>query len=367
MKNNMTKNTDTSRISKPDDDNAMQDNTVKSNVQNVKNENQIKIFKKTGGEEFPDDSSDLHAAVHRLEGCEDEDFTFAGIRPALPSAKEKSLRRRFRYPKSFPLISVFLLSAILLGCLFCRFLMTKDPSFMDLDNSNLPPSPEFLFGTDLLGRDIFSMIWYGGRISLLIGFLSAAVAAVTAVIFGALSGLAPPWLDALLMRVTELILSIPSLLIILLLQATLGEATILSLSLVIGLTGWPGIAKVVRTEVRQIRSSGYVAAARTMGAGFFHILRKHLTPNFLPSILFMIVMNIRNAITAESTLSFIGVGLPLKMISWGSMLSLSEQAVMTASWWIILIPGFFLVTALLCVTNIGNYLRKNTDKRHSNL
>ena len=211
------------------------------------------------------------------------------------------------------------------------------------------------------------MIWYGGQISLLIGFLSAAVAAVTAVIFGALSGLAPPWLDALLMRVTELILSIPSLLIILLLQATLGEATILSLSLVIGLTGWPGIAKVVRTEVRQIRSSGYVAAARTMGAGFFHILRKHLTPNFLPSILFMIVMNIRNAITAESTLSFIGVGLPLKMISWGSMLSLSEQAVMTASWWIILIPGFFLVTALLCVTNIGNYLRKNTDKRHSNL
>ena len=255
MKNNMTKNTDTSRISKPDDHNAMQDNTVKSNVQNVKNENQTKIFKKTGGEEFPDDSSDLHAAVHRPEGCEDEDFTFAGIRPALPSAKEKSLRRRFRYPKSFPLISVFLLSAILLGCLFCRFLMTKDPSFMDLDNSNLPPSPEFLFGTDLLGRDIFSMIWYGGRISLLIGFLSAAVAAVTAVIFGALSGLAPPWLDALLMRVTELILSIPSLLIILLLQATLGEATILSLSLVIGLTGWPGIAKVVRTEVRQIRSS----------------------------------------------------------------------------------------------------------------
>ena len=122
---------------------------------------------------------------------------------------------------------------------------------------------------------------------------------MTAVIFGALSGLVPPWLDALLMRVTELILSIPSLLIILLLQATLGEATILSLSLVIGLTGWPGIAKVVRTEVRQIRSSGYVAAARTMGAGFFHILRKHLTPNFLPSILFMIVMNIRNAITAR--------------------------------------------------------------------
>ena len=97
---------------------------------------------------------------------------------------------------------------------------------MDLDNSNLPPSPEFLFGTDLLGRDIFSMIWYGGRISLLIGFLSAAVAAVTAVIFGALSGLAPPWLDALLMRVTELILSIPSLLIILLLQATLGLSLI---------------------------------------------------------------------------------------------------------------------------------------------
>ena len=124
---------------------------------------------------------------------------------------------------------------------------------------------------------------------------------------------------------------------------------------------------MVRTEVRQIRSSEYVVAARAMGAGFFHILWKHLTPNFLSGIMFMVVMNIRGAIAAESTLSFMGIGLPLEVISWGSMLSLSEKAMLSGSWWIILIPGAFLIVTLLCVTNIGNYLRKTGNRKERNL
>lgn len=211
------------------------------------------------------------------------------------------------------------------------------------------------------------MIWYGGRVSLLIGFLATAISTVLAVLFGAVSGLAPRWLDDLLMRLTEIFLSIPSLLLVVLLQAILGKASVVSLSVVIGVTSWTSVAKVVRSEVRRLRGSEYVLAARCMGAGFFHILRRHLAPNFFPSIMFMVVMNIRSAIAAESTLSFMGLGLPLEVISWGSMLSLAENALLSGSWWIILIPGTFLVVTLLCVTGVGNWLRGEGDRRESNL
>ena len=238
---------------------------------------------------------------------------------------------------------------------------------MDLMNYSRPPDREFLFGTDTMGRDIFSMIWYGGRISLLIGFVSTAISTAIAILFGSLSGLAPPWLDSLLMRLAEIILSIPGLLLVVLIQAALGEATVWSISLVIGVTSWTSVAKVVRTEVRQIRESEYVVASRCMGGGFFHILRRHLTPNFLPAIMFMVVMNIRGAIVSESTLSFLGIGLPLEVISWGSMLSLAEKALLGNCWWIILIPGLFLVATLVCMTELGNYLRKSANRRQSNL
>ena len=211
------------------------------------------------------------------------------------------------------------------------------------------------------------MIWYGGRISLTIGFLSAAISAGIAVVLGALSGLAPKWLDDLLMRLTEILLSIPSLLLVLLIQAILGKPNVLSISLVIGITGWTSIAKVVRSEVRQLRSSEYVIASRCMGGGFFHILTRHLTPNFLSGILLMVVMNIRSAISVESTLSFMGMGLPLEIISWGSMLSLSQQALSYGAWWMILIPGLFLIITLVCITEIGNDLRKRLNPSKSNL
>ena len=105
--------------------------------------------------------------------------------------------------------------------------------------------------------------------------------------------------------------------------------------MVIGLTGWMSIARVVRTEVRQIRGSEFVLASKCMGGGFFHVLWKHLAPNFAASIMFMVVMNVRSAIVAESTLSFMGIGLPVEVITWGSMLSLAEKALLTGSWWII--------------------------------
>lgn len=291
-----------------------------------------------------------------------ERFTIVGIRQTEPPKAQKRERNR-----GFPWISAILLLAIVLGCLFAEAVMTKDPTYLDLLHCNLPPDKEFLFGTDTLGRDLFSCIWYGGRISLTIGFLATAVSTFLAVVYGSLSGIAPSWLDAILMRLTEIILSVPSLLLVIFLLAILGEPSVVTISVTIGVTSWCSIAKVIRTEVRQIRGSEYVIASKCMGGGFWHILGKHLAPNFLSSIMFMVIMNIRSAITSESTLSFMGMGLPISVISWGSMLSLADKALMTKSWWIILVPGIFLVTLLMCLTNLGNWLRKSVNRKESNL
>ena len=293
----------------------------------------------------------------------DSRFEIVGMKTN--AVKETGKKKKRKNGK--PVISAVLLAVITGGCLLCGVIMTKEPAYMDLMHCSEAPCAEFLFGTDTMGRDIFSMIWYGGRISLFIGVCSAFISAVIAVIFGAVSGIAPDFIDTLCMRFTEIFLSIPGLLFIILLQAVLGKANVFSISFVIGVTGWTSIAKVVRTEVRQLRNSDYVVASKCMGGGFFHILRKHLIPNFASSIMFMVVMNVRNAIVAESTLSFMGIGLPLEEISWGSMLSLSDKALMTKSWWIILIPGAFLAVTLMCMTNIGNYLRKSGNHKESYL
>ena len=292
----------------------------------------------------------------------DTDFQIVGIRNTV----EQTVSRHRKWYQGKPLISALLLVVILSGCLCSHLIMTKDPGYMDLAHYNEAPGGEFLFGTDTMGRDIFSMIWYGGRISILIGGLATVISTFIAVVVGAFSGVAPAWLDELIMRFTEIFLSIPTLLLIILLQAIMGDANILSLSFVIGVTSWTSIAKVVRTEVRQIRNSEYIIAARCMGAGFFRILWKHLVPNFFSSIMFMVVMNVRTAMISEATLSFMGIGLPIEVITWGSMLSLSDKALMTGSWWIILIPGLFLITTVLCLTNIGNACREQTNRKESN-
>lgn len=289
-------------------------------------------------------------------------FELAGSRKQQETVPEK----KKKWYQDKPVVSIGLLLIIILGCLCAELVMTKDPTFMDLVNYNKAPDKEFLFGTDTMGRDIFSMIWYGGRISLLIGGLATVISTFIAMVVGAFSGVAPAWLDELIMRFTEIFLSIPSLLLIILLQAIMGTANVVSLSIVIGVTSWTSIAKVIRTEVRQIRNSEYIIAARCMGAGFFRIMWKHLMPNFFSSIMFMVVMNVRTAMISEATLSFMGIGLPIEIITWGSMLSLSDKALMTGSWWIILIPGLFLIATVFCLTNIGNACREQANRKESN-
>lgn len=289
-------------------------------------------------------------------------FELVGVRPVEEAKPEKR-----KWYEGKPLVSILVLLAVMAGCGACQLFIPRDPAYMDLLNCDLAPCRDFLFGTDSMGRDVFSMIWYGGRISLFIGFAATVISTAIAIVFGAVSGLGPQWLDTLLMRLTEILLSVPNLLFVILIQAILGEASVWSISFVIGVTGWTSIAKVVRTEVRQIRGSEYVVASKCMGGGFFHILWRHLTPNFISSIMFMVVMNVRSAIVAESTLSFMGIGLPLEVISWGSMLALSEKALLSGSWWMIFIPGVFLVVTLICVTNVGNFFRQSANRSQSNL
>lgn len=274
---------------------------------------------------------------------------------------------RFRRIREFPKVSGLILLLILLGCLCSSLFIPGDPARMDPAQISLPPSADHWFGTDTLGRDLWSVLWYGGRQSLLIGALATLISTAIAVIYGTVSGLAGRALDTGMMRCTEILLSIPSLLLIIFLQAVIGQRNVIGIALIIGVTGWMSIAKMVRTEVKKIRESEFVLISRMMGGGFFHVLRRHLAPNFLSTIMFMVVMNIRSAIVAESTLSFLGLGLPTDIITWGSMLSLSEKALLTGAWWIIFIPGALLVITLLCITSIGEWMRGSHTRAHGNL
>lgn len=293
-----------------------------------------------------------------------EQFVIVGTnyKVHMPERKNPSFRDKL---KGKPVIAMVILSIIVLGCVFAEQVYNHDPTGFYLQNLSEAPNAEFYFGTDALGRDIFSMIWYGGRASIFIGLLSMALITVIGVIFGCISGTANSRVDAVMMRVPELINSIPILLLVLLLTSVMGKQNIIKISFVIGVTGWCALARIVRSEVRQIRSSEYVLAAQCMGGSFLHIMRSHLIPNFVSTIMFVVVSSISLSMSMESTLSFLGLGLPVDVISWGSMLSLANKALLLNTWWVIIIPGVFLIVTLVCITNIAYFFRRETNKLES--
>ena len=269
--------------------------------------------------------------------------------------------------KRKPYLSAAALAVIILCCLLAEVIAPFESSEMDTAAVSMAPGAGHIFGTDAMGRDLFSMLLYGGRASIYIGLMAAAVSTVIAVVYGAVSGMAGRTADSMMMGFAELVMSVPSILLILFLQAIWGNPSATSIALAIGLTGWMNMAKVVRSEVRQIGKSDYILAARTMGANFGYILKKHLLPNFISSIMYMVVTAIGQAIITESTLSFLGLGLPLTTVSWGSLMSMSESVLLSNCWWIIVIPAAVLVTTLVCLTQLGEYIRKENNRLHSNL
>ena len=270
------------------------------------------------------------------------------------------LRKRDRLTDTgtgFPYISVTVLTVIVAGCIIGSIVYSDSAYYMQLSEISAAPGRGHIFGTDTLGRDLFSVIWCGGRISLTVGLLATLISTAIAVVYGAAAGLASQRVDDMMMRLTEILMSVPQMLFVMFLQAIMGDANVISISVVIGITGWMAVAKMVRSEVRQLRSSGFVMAARSMGGGFFYILYRHLMPNFMSAVMFMIVTNIGGAISMEATLSFLWLGLPAEVVSWGSLMSLSQRAMLSGAWWILMIPGIFMVSTLICITEIGEYLR----------
>lgn len=302
-----------------------------------------------------------------MRDAAEDGFVFVGAeygKDAAVPPRRRSLARRLR---GKPVLAFVLLAAIAGCCLAAPALANRDPGQFFLSDLNRPPDGEFYFGTDSLGRDIYSVVWYGGRTSIFIGLASALVGGAIGVAYGSASGCAGASVDAAMMRAAELAQSVPALLTVLLIVSLTGRQNMLTISLAIGVTGWFGLARIVRTEVRQIRNSEYILAARCMGAGFFYLLWRHLVPNFVSAILFAVVSSVGTAMAMESTLSFLGLGLPVEVLSWGSMLSLADRALLTNTWWVVAIPGLFLVVTMLCINSIGSYFRKDVNKRPSNL
>lgn len=266
-----------------------------------------------------------------------------------------------------PLISIILLTIIILGCIFADFIINHNPSLFYVQNLNQAPNSDFYFGTDNLGRDIFSIIWYGGRISLFIGILGTIILSIIGIIYGCISGLSPKLIDNLMMRFAELLSSIPSILLLICLTSIFQSQNILTLALAIGLVNWIPIARMVRNEVLHIKNTEYFWSAKLMGTSFPRLIFKYLIANFWSTIMFMIISSINTCIMNEAILSFLGLGLPIDIVSWGSMLSLANRALLSNSWWVILFPGLFIITTLCCITNIVQHFQKLTTHKYSNL
>lgn len=287
-------------------------------------------------------------------------FAPVGARPRRPEPAPLRPRRRAPPP------AAWFLAAVALACLLAGQLSTCAPGKFYLQHLSEAPNAVFYFGTDALGRDLFTTLWQGGRISLTVGALAMATEAALGLGYGCLSGLLPR-ADAWLMRAAELLSSVPRLLLLLFLLSLQDRPTPVSVALTVGATGWMNLARLVRGEVRRIQSSDYVRAARCMGAGHWHIARQHLLPNVLPSVSFMIISSFGASIAAESTLSFLGLGLPQDIPSWGSMLALSNRALLSGAWWVVLFPGALLTATLLAVMELSEALRGRTERRCSYL
>lgn len=282
------------------------------------------------------------------------DFSFAKKRPQ----PEEAIHRQ---TAPFPWFSVALLLVMTAGCL-CASLFVKDPGAASLSAANLPPGRGHWFGTDALGRDVFAMLWCGGGTSLIIGFGAAALSALTAFVWGTLSAFLPGRAGRLMMRAVDILMSVPGILLVIFLSAVFGARTPLRLALVIGMTGWMSLSKVVRAQAAALRESPAVLSARSMGAGFWHLLTAYIVPELAGRLMFMLIMAVRAAIAEEATLSFIGLGLPVGTLSLGSLLALADKAILSGSWWLVVLPGVFLVTLLLCLSTIGEWARRREQK-----
>ena len=256
--------------------------------------------------------------------------------------------------------SVFLLLLIILMAIFVPIFSPY--SYREqLGVYNAAPSLAHWFGTDDLGREVFVRIWEGARISLFIGITAALIDLVIGVLWGSISGLVGGRVDNIMMRIVDILSALPYLLVVIVLLVIL-QPGLLPMIIALSITGWINMARIVRGEVLSIKNQEYVLAARTLGVNTWHLIIKHLIPNALGVILVTMTLTIPTAIFTEAFLSYLGLGVPQPMASWGTMASEGSKAIMSAPWRLIF-PAVFISLTIFTFNAIGDGLRDALDPK----
>lgn len=282
---------------------------------------------------------------------------------ALQPVPETYLRmvwRRFRKHKlaMAGLCILLVLYAVALGA---PFIATHPYYEINPPNRLAAPSADHWLGTDDIGRDVFSRLVWGSRISLSVGFVAAGVAVLIGTTIGAIAGYYGGWLDNALMRITEIVMAFPTFFLLLTIVSIVSRS-IFNIMLVIGLTSWPALARMVRGQILSLREQEFTEAARALGAGDARIIFRHILPNALAPIIVSATLRIGGAILAESGLSFLGLGVPEPYPSWGSVLNAGRSYLRMAPW-ITTLAGVFIFITVLAFNYLGDGLRDALDPR----
>jgi peptide/nickel transport system permease protein len=253
-------------------------------------------------------------------------------------------------------IAFFLLVAV-----FPSLFASSPPNRIDIVNILRPPSAAHPLGTDDLGRDVLARMAHGARISLSVGFVAVGLATLIGLVVGLLSGFYGGRIDAVLMRLVDMMLCFPAFFLILSVIAFIGPS-IWNIMIIIGLTGWMGVARLVRAETLSLKERDFVAAARAQGAGDARIIFRHVLPNTLAPILVAATLGVAGAILTESALSFLGIGVQPPTPSWGNILTAGKDNIEYA-WWLSLFPGLAILFTVLGYNLLGEGIRDAADPR----
>jgi len=235
------------------------------------------------------------------------------------------------------------------------------PNDVDRKHILMPPDIRHPLGTDDLGRDVLSRMIHGARISLAVGFVAVGIATVIGIIFGALAGYYGGWIERIIMRFIDIMLTIPTFFLILAVIAFV-EPSIWNIMIVIGLTGWMGVARLVRAEFLSVKERDYVMAARALGASDSRIIFRHILVNSMAPVLVSAVLGIAGAVLVESALSFLGIGVQPPTPSWGNILTLGKDNIEIA-WWLSVFPGLAILLTVLGYNLLGEGIRDSIDPR----
>lgn len=258
--------------------------------------------------------------------------------------------------------SALYLLLVVVCALFADVIAPHNPYKQNLADILSPPSAQHIMGTDSLGRDIFSRVLYGSRVSLIVGTSSVAVAMVLGVLLGIVAAMARSAIGEAIMRLADLSLALPGVLIALAVAATVGPS-LTNVVLIIALLYWAQFARMVRGEALSIRERDYVQAARALGCGPLRILWRHILPNLVNTVIVLATLEVAAAILLESTLSFLGVGVPPPTATWGIMIAEGRSYVELA-WWAVTFPGLALMLTVLSANLLGDVLRDWLDPKY---